>query len=316
MSDVQHDTTSNNAIEEKPMEHLLIDDKFKLNDEQKLEVLKYCQGYSNYWRDTYSKESTLWVGKCDGVLLAFAFLATVDDMMKQYHNNRYNEIIVHGLLSDGWLRHAYNVTKFATHDVFYKTHRIIVPSNEFNKNIHIGKIESRTIINEASVWTLLKAFRGQFLAAVESLFPRGLKGLPIVKAEPQKKNSKQKDNSHNTKCPENATWNRIVNCDLVNILYTLQDSINSMMTSSVDLSEYIKYAKKVSVLRKKHTNERTHNRLTQDKQFHGVRTNIQSMPQNNNTEEKVFVKRTRREKPKKQIDSNGFQLVTKRNQIV
>lgn len=222
---------------------------YTLTADQHREAAKYCAGAAKAWDTEHSeKDGTLWVGKVDLWVLARALLAVADQQLTQSTTDRHAEIEVWALLNDGWLKRAYQVAR-ADHEFMYKSYRVYIQKGSFDKYNDVGRTEERTQLNQASAWTLVKAFRAQFLAAVNVVMPRNTRDTPLTAYAAEEKPNDSKQAAHRKpnrdtakRIPEECSWNGRSDSHLMQLLYDLMDSHNGALVTKADLSEYYKYA--------------------------------------------------------------------------
>lgn len=227
---------------------------YTLTPDQRREAAKYCTGAAKAWgAEPSEKDGTLWIGKADLRTLARALLAVVDQLLTQPTSDRQAEIKIWALLNDGWLMRAYKVAH-ADHEFMYTPYRIYIRNGSFDKYSDVSRADESEQLNRASAWTLVKAFRAQFLAAVNVVMPRNTRDTPLTaySAEKTPKDAKQatrhkatRDTMKRTsvkRTPEECIWHGRSDSHLMQILYDLMDSHNGALATKADLSEYYKYA--------------------------------------------------------------------------
>lgn len=210
--------------------------KYKLSETDIKNIKFYVYGWKTIWETEYARQyGGKWISRACLFNIAVAILASGDELLQQ--NTDCSKTILYGLYKDRWLKHAHTVVN-NHHEFMDRCYRYYY--DKFDKKIHISRNEENRTLNNSSAWTLVKAFRTQVLASIDSLYERNVRGLKISL---NVGNIKKKKNTIREKIrtPEEAFYRGIVGEELINTMYFLMDVYNDVLISTIDFSDYYRY---------------------------------------------------------------------------
>ena len=236
--------------------------KYVLTDEEQSYIRYYVRGWSKVWNNEYARQyGGRWVGRSNVFHLAVGLLASGEELLNK--NTNYCKTILYGLYKGGWLKHA-SIVITNEHDFMYRNYRFYY--NTFDRTNRVARFEEKTILNIASPWTIVKAFRSQLLASVDSLYSKNRGGLRLTEYKVETKTNKNV-NKENTRTLEEACYRGAIGEELIHTLYGLLDTHNTVLKSTINLGEYYKYANTLRTTKKrvyiKHNNTYRNNKNRQ-----------------------------------------------------
>jgi hypothetical protein len=246
-----------------------VEQKYILSQNDIGTITYYVKGWWDEWIQNCAKyQGTCWIGRCNLYYISVVLLAKSERLLKT--NNKYSNTILYGMYNGGWLKYAHNVVN-NEHEFMFRHSRYYYKKYESNNHISYG--EEKTPLNNASLWTIVKAFRTQLLASIDNLYQKNMRGEPLM--IDNIRNNKIGKRQTPVRTPEDGSFKGIVDMDLINVIYNLADTYNNVLKSTVTLGIYYKYANTLRPNNKKRVNIKKNIRQRQPQQNTRVRVSTQ-----------------------------------------